>query len=249
MNGDAVNPFLCAFGILVGPSFIAVSGFASPASPTSLPLKTLPREAAARFDSTRKTVTRIEGRNLLDELPDEAKRARSDPSAAAIAFVSTYRQTFRLIDPVTELRVLAVKPDELGFQHVRLAQVFRGLEVAGGEMLFHFNRDAALYLVTGSYIPTPALSELKPKLDKAAAVRAVAAELSAKGGNWPASLKIWPSPGGAGLLAYEVAASVALDKAWRVFVDARSGKILDRISTVYTASTIVPRPSPKPKTP
>lgn len=192
-------------------------------------------------------MTRIEGTNILRSLPDLARRAENDPGGAAIAFVSAYRAVFRLVDPARELKVSAVKLDELGFRHVRMEQVFHGLEVIHSELLFHFNRENALYLATGSYIPTPVLSETRPKLDHTAAVRAAAAELSTEAGNWPAVLKVWPSPDGAGLLAYEVAAPIGLSQAWRVFVDARSGKILDRISTIYTTSTTTSHRPPKPK--
>ncbi|MDP9004781.1 MAG: hypothetical protein M3N12_08320, partial [Verrucomicrobiota bacterium] len=77
-------------------------------------MKTLPRGAVVRFDETLKTVTRIEGKNLLVELPVEARRAQNDPGAAALAFVTAYRQTFRLVDPVSEVRLSPVKSDELG---------------------------------------------------------------------------------------------------------------------------------------
>ena len=228
---------------------IVLVTLAASASAALGPMKNLPPDVAVRFDSARKTISRIEGASILRTLPDLAKRSEDDPGGAAIAFVSTYRAIFRLTEPDKELRVSATNSDELGFRHVKLSQVFRGLEVVPGEMLFHFNRDGALYLVSASYIPTPAISDIQPMLDKAGAVRAVAAAFAAKAGNWPAVLKIWSSPNGAALLAYEVAASVALDKSWRVFVDARSGKILDRISTIHSSSSLTPPRAPKPKEP
>jgi Zn-dependent metalloprotease len=137
-----------------------------------------------------------------------------------------------------------VKRDELGFHHVRLAQVFRGIEVADGEMLFHFNRDAALYLVTAHYFPTPELPERKPKLNAAAAIRATAAALSAKPGAWPVALKIWLGPRATAKLAYEV---TALDRGWRIFVDASTGKILDRVPTNSSDTAASQRPiAPNP---
>ena len=205
----------------------------------ALPGKNLPGDCAVRFDEVRRTVTRVEGKNLLTGLQEAAIIGPRGHGAVAIAFVSAYRELFRLADPGHELRVAEEKLDELGSHHVRLAQHYADLEVAGGEMLLHFDRDAALYLVTANYIPTPALTDLQPKIEAAAAVRAAAALLSMTPSNWPAALKIWPSPAGAGILAYEVVAPLA-----RIFVDARSGKILERIPTIYTSKpTSSPRPS------
>lgn len=219
-----VVPFLTFFGV----SSLAWAG--------SGPMEHLPPDVNFRLEGAGGTVTRIEGSDILSAVPETAKRSEKDPVGAAIDFVSAYRSFFRLAEPSEELRVLAVKSDDLGFRHVKLSQVFRGLEVVPGEILFHFNRNGALYLVTGSYIPTPLISELKPVLGQAAAIDRAAAALSTHASNWPAVLKIWSSPAGHGFLAYEVSATVAADQAWRVFVDARSGKILDRVSTIYTSS-------------
>lgn len=201
----------------------------------------LPADARVRFDEKRRTIRTVEGKDLLASLPKIAAMSRRDPAAASIAFVAQHREVFRLTKPGEELKLDSVQRDDLRFRHVRFAQVFRGLEVANCEMRFHFNRDGALYRITGSYIPTPDLADVQPKLDRAAAVRAAASAVGGdRSANWPATLKIWPAQNGAAVLAYEVAATVAADRAWRVFVDADSGKILDRISTIHTAAPTDP---------
>ena len=224
--------------------------FAFAVSPVSSaePMKKLPANAAVEFNRARNTVARIEGGNLLEALPEHAGRARTDPAATSIAFVSAFRDVFRLSNAADELKTKAVQKDDLGFQHVRLQQVFRGLEVVHCGMIFHFNKEGALYLITGDYIATPTLQNVQPQLDSAAAVRAAASALGVERRDWPAELKIWASPDGRGMLAYEVAAAVAADQAWRVFVHADSGKILDRISTIYTTSGPQKQPA-RPKQP
>lgn len=194
-----------------------------------------PSDAVVRYDPTRKTILRSEAKDILQSVPAAQALARTDPAAAVLLFVAANRQAFRVSNPAVELRVRSIEPDELGFRHVRMAQFFHGLEVVQCELLFHFNRERALYLITGSYIATPRLETLQPKLSPALAARAAAKELKVPPADWPAKLKIWPGPGGAGLLAFEVQASIAIDQAWRIFIDANSGKILDRSSTVYTS--------------
>ena len=218
--------FCLALILLSHPAGAAIS----PPKMTTLP------GASVQLDPTRKTISRIEGKNLLQSLPSLAARVQRDPAAVAIEFVQAHRELFRLRQPARELKLKAVQADELGFRHVRLTQTFRGLEVIQSELIFHFNRENALYLINGSYLATPANVQTRPSLSAAAAARAVAVELKAKTANSPAVLKIWPSPGGFGVLAYEVAASVGPDQAWQVFVDAHTGKILDRISTIHTTS-------------
>ena len=202
---------------------------------------TLPPNFLVQLDPARQTVSRIEAKSRTLSHSDPTNLGTREPAAAALEFVSEHRQLFRLVDPPAELKTVKVQRDELGFHHVRFTQQFRELEVVHTDLLFHYNREGVLYLVTANYIPTPTETDLQPKLDRAAAIRAAAADVSAAPGDWPATLKIWAARSGAGILAYEVAASVAADKAWRVFVDANTGSILERISTVYTASTPAPR--------
>lgn len=199
-----------------------------------------PADVTVRLDEKRQTVRRIEGKDLLKALPGLATRSSSDPAGASVAFVAAHRDAFRLRNAASELKLDSVQRDELGFQHVRFRQVFRGLEVAGCEMRFHYDANGALYLVSASHIPTPSRRDVRPQLDKAAAIRAVASSLQARPADWPASLKIWPSPTGEGILAYEVAAALGPARAWRVFVDARSGRILQRISMIQTIPSTQP---------
>lgn len=207
------------------------------------PMTNLPADVAVEFNQTRNTVARIEGGDLLRALPEQARHPADDPARTSVAFVSAFRDVFRLAHAADELKTISVQRDDLGFQHVRLQQMFRGLEVVNCGLLFHFNRAGALYLVTGDYIPTPAVRDIQPKLGREAAIRAAAAALKTEGADWPATLKIWPAHDGTGILAYEIAASVAPDRAWRVFVDAQTGKILNRVSTVYTGSAAPSRNS------
>lgn len=209
----------------------------------------LPDSASVEFNRPRNTVARIEGGNLLEALPEHARQVGSDPAATSIRFVSAFRDVFRLGNASEELKTKSVQKDDLGFQHVRLQQVFRGLEVVHCGLIFHYNREGALYLITGDYIATPVLPNTQPQLDRSAAVRAAASALKAEQHDWPAELKIWASPDGRGVLAYEVAATIAADQAWRVFVDANSGKILDRLSTIYTSSAVPQTQPPPPKRP
>ena len=201
----------------------------------SASMQALPLDAKVRLDPARNIVRSVEGTNLLQSSPEIAALSSRDPAAAAVAFVGKYQEAFRLRSPETELKSTGVERDQLGFCHVRLAQMFRSLEVAQCEMRFHFNREGALYLISATHIPTPQLGSVQPSLDQPAAIRAAATALAAPAGDWPATLKIWASPDGQAFLAYEVAAAVGPASAWRVFVDAQSGKILQRISMIHSA--------------
>jgi Zn-dependent metalloprotease len=224
-------------------------GFALAASASAAPAtagKNLPTDARVRFDDARKTVSSIEGSDLLSSRSEIAALAKIDAASAAIAFVAANRELFGLTEPANELKLIAVQSDDLGYHHVKLRQTYRDLDVVSAQIVVHFDRGNALYLVNNSCIASPAL-DLKPKVDAAAATARVASDLNARTG--AAVLKIYPG-NGSGVLCYEISASAGPTRAWRVYVDANTGSILDKILTVQTSSSSAPQAnrSPAPST-
>ena len=165
----------------------------------------------------------------------EARRQR-DGSRAALLFIGRHAERFGLADPAGELAVLRNDGDGLGFQHVRLVQQFRGLPVLYAELIVHFDRDFRLYLLTGHYLPTPAMLDITPALTEASALTAAASAVpgAAPGcGGCSARLAVYPEEGHARLV-FQVKVNPGMLNAATVLVDAATGKILKTLSDIQT---------------
>lgn len=224
---------------MLAPAALVLAVARSPA------MSSLPHDVRVQYDPVRQTVQRMEGGDLLRLAPAAAAMPRKDAAAVAVAFISELRRVFRLSDPASELKLTRVDKDELGFRHVRFGQTYSGLEVASADLIVHFNAAGELYLVTGSYVPTPEKVSTRPKIDASSARTAAAAALHTGARDWPAQLVVWPARGGRVHLAYQVNATAGPAEAWRVFIDAGTGAVLEKISTIQTARGANPR-SAKP---
>ncbi len=63
---------------------------------------------------------------------------------ATLAFLGKYRALYKMVDPMTELTLLRDERDELLNTHVRMQQVVEGIQVRGGELIAHFDKEGAL---------------------------------------------------------------------------------------------------------
>ncbi len=89
---------------------------------------------------------------------------RGSEVSEALKFFDNNKGAYRIADPVKELLVKRIDEDELGMQHIRFQQYYKGLKVIGGEMVVHYNRSGELTTVNGLYEPgidlatTPSIS-------------------------------------------------------------------------------------------
>ena len=155
-------------------------------------------------------------------------------SDTAMRFLDVYRKDFRLNDPLSELVLKRSETDSLGYQYVRLEQVFRGLSVVGAELLLQFDAENRLNLIQGGYVPTP---DIDPKVHRYSASDALALGKNEIGTDYEISgpdLVIFPQPDGSSVLAYEMKFSRGLSQGWRLILDANDGSVLSKVSTRHT---------------
>lgn len=198
----------------------------------------LPEDAVESRNPKDGSLFSLKARNLsvsLEPCPDfAALRARGDEAEAALLFIERHAAAFRLAEPRAELSIVRVERDELGFQHVRLAQRFQGLPVLNAELIAHFDRDFRLYLINGRYIPTPAGLKTEAAISVADASSEAARAVAGKPmdcGDCKADLAIYPEQSGARLV-YVVKVNRKQINAWSVIIDATSGKFLEKISDI-----------------
>ncbi|MBO7687137.1 MAG: M4 family metallopeptidase, partial [Kiritimatiellae bacterium] len=99
-------------------------------------------------------------------------------------------------DPAASLAVRRADVDGLGFTHVRLRQVYNGIEVDGRELIVHLNAAGDVYEVNGEFLEGLSLGT-KPTISAAAAATAAVKAAKAEGAKSPsaqaadATLVVW----------------------------------------------------------
>ena len=71
--------------------------------------------------------------------------------ATAMEFFESNRTSFKMSDPITELKASRIDKDPIGMQHVRFRQSYNGVRVFGGDLIAHFSTDGVLKTVNGNY--------------------------------------------------------------------------------------------------
>ena len=205
-------------------------------------MPSLPVDAKIIHDETNHTIIFLKGRNLSAALESDANfrqiQAKNDAVAIAKAFIDAYCEEFRLMDPVTELAAASVITDDLGLTHVRFQQIYREIPVSASEIIVHLDRDKHVYLVNGRYIPTPDHLNIQPHITLSDAEAVVAKHLERDHTDCPrcaTNLIILPKPGNGTLLAFRVEALIRADEGWIYFIDAHSGLIIERQTTIRSS--------------
>jgi Zn-dependent metalloprotease len=156
------------------------------------------------------------------------------PADVALEFMSEQRALFKLDDPRSETRVMAASHDNAGRRHVRLQQVYQGVPLWGKEILVHLQADNSVYLVQGSYQPTPHRFDTSSAISEEQALAAVRADLQlSEDVAAQSELIIYTNEAGEILLAYKIDIAPTLDQRWIYFVDAQNGGIAHRINNIH----------------
>lgn len=159
-------------------------------------------------------------------------RPAGSPEDVALGFITQYKRQFRLQNPGEELQCLSVAGDELGMIHIRFQQIYSGISIWGGEMNVHLGKDNTVYLVQGRYIPTPVTISIQPLLNSSQALDILSHEASLPRDSLnPKKLElvIYQNVNTSALLTYTIGLP-----GWVYFIDAASGRVVDRIATRYT---------------
>lgn len=201
--------------------------------------QSLPKDAQIIRDETNDTITFLIGRNLSSAIESEACfrqfQENNDAEAIAKAFINAYREEFRLIDPHSELMAASVVTDDLGLTHVKLRQAFHDIPVSASEVIVHLDRENHVYLVNGRYVPTPQDLNVQPGITPSDAEAAAAKHLGRDPADCPqceTTLVILPKAGSSPQLAFRMEALIRADEGWIYFIDAHSGLIIERQTSI-----------------
>lgn len=240
----AIVLVFCTYSILSGCSERKVETNGDKKKPFNHAMDlTLPNDAEIRRDLNNGTVTFLKAKNLSEGLEqDDAfsglqKANRYDEITRT--FLSAYRIAFKLEHPADEFVVKKITTDDLGLKHVRFKQVFSRIPIWGSEIIIHLDQSNHVYLMQGRYIPTPSKLDITPVLSNDEVLRIVAENLEGKEferDNSQPVLVVFVTEDNKPHLAYQVQAAISLIEGWKFFVDAKTGVILGKISSVYTGN-------------
>jgi len=143
----------------------------------------------------------------------------------------------RLLTPQDEAQATGVVVDTDGTEHVHFNRRHRGLRVVGGDFLIHNGAGGILKETTSNLAGDPSRLNLLPDLTAEAAVRS-AQGLAPKADTKGVELVILAHER-APTLAYEVVTSdPSAPQELHVFIDARTGAVLDKWDGIETAAAV-----------
>jgi cysteine-rich repeat protein len=178
---------------------------------------------------------------------DSKASVLTDRHARALAFLNEHRSAFGLRAPSDELELLSDATDPFGFPHVRYRQVHNGVPVFGSDVRVHFDRTNRLVAVSATTVPVGALDlAASVPADRAAWFAENVVRGSIRSGQAAPNVEalepeltvfrtgLIQGVEGRNHLAYDIEV-VADDGSVRqfVFIDAHTGKLLDRIEGIH----------------
>ena len=186
---------------------------------------------------------------------DLVPKDHGQPNGKAKGFLKQYGAILGVADADSDLVETATSTDELGATHVTYEQQYNGLPVYGGIVKVHVDAAGDLTAVNGTIVPAIDLST-DPRLsaDQATskAIAAVVADPPGSSDDGQAKLKekdlraeksqlqvyrtgLVKGDAGTNVLAYEVVVTNGSSVRDAVFVDANTGKIVNRYTMVDNA--------------
>lgn len=187
----------------------------------------------------------ISGEVSLPALELRGQPAEVQP---AYAYLEALKKELRIETPVEEFEVLRVDADQLGYQHVRLQQVYQGVKVYGSELIVH-TRQGQPFVLNGRHYPTPVIERMEPALDRAAAQELAMADIARhttvralspqerqllSGPPVEADLVIYfpEAQEASAVLAWQLTIVPHLGERWSYLLDAGTGAVLQKYSHV-----------------
>ena len=177
--------------------------------------------------------------------------SRASAQAQVSAFFNEYGNLFGISHAQNELTLRNTATDALGMTHLSYQQVYQGVPVFGSGLNVHLGNDSAVVAVNGTFVPSvdvrvsPSLSAEAAAetavnsvaLENSIAAKISSSDISAVSTNLTVfRAGLLQAVAGSTHLAYEVEVANSVGTIRElIFVDAHSGKIIDRIGLIHTA--------------
>ncbi|MDO9256390.1 MAG: M4 family metallopeptidase [Bacteroidales bacterium] len=165
-------------------------------------------------------------------------------------YLTALQQVLEISNPSSEFEIVKSEYDEIGMQHIKLAQKFMGIPVYGGEIYLH-KRNGSIDLFNGNSYPTPSINSVVPVIAESFASESAISDLSSRTSvrellpnektflsyNGPQSELVIYHKGGfldAGKLTWHITVRPNFIERWEYFVDAKSGEIIHQYNNTQS---------------
>jgi bacillolysin len=179
------------------------------------------------------TPSQIKGASLQPAFIGPARPGSDQNLETARAFLHANRGLLLLADPDTELVLRTRQTDELGREHLRFRQEYKGLAVWPAELIVHLTPSGNVDLLDGAFVPTPQV-ETTPSILAPQAIDKAKLKLAA---DQPAvanstELIVYGPLDRPARLAWKFDLVAGLAQAWSCVIDAHDGTVLAHFSLV-----------------
>jgi bacillolysin len=170
-----------------------------------------------------------------------AKKFSSSTSTEALNYLKENQGKTGITNPDKNLKVKSIQKDELGMTHVRFNQSINGVSVEGAEIIVHFNNNNEVVSVNGrmNQTITDAAVDTSVSLSSEEALGVSLSSVNAPDEltyEPTAELVVFPFDG-ENRTAYKVNVNFMGDEPgnWFVFVDAKTGEVIDKYNGLMHA--------------
>jgi Zn-dependent metalloprotease len=169
---------------------------------------------------------------------------------ACYNYLGELKKAMRISDPANEFTELAVWSDDLDMVHYKMQQYYEGIKVYGGQVILH-GTEGMINKINGTYFPTPDLTDLIPTIDKKQAIETAVENLSQATSykelnEKNKTLLEYQGPEAELIiyhnlrdltseqLAYRITIRPNVIEHWAVYVDAKSGSVINKYNMTCT---------------
>ncbi|UOR13037.1 M4 family metallopeptidase [Halobacillus amylolyticus] len=172
----------------------------------------------------------------------QAEKQNASNAAAAVSHLKKNQEKYKIKNPKSSFKPGQVKKDDLGMTHVNLQQTKNGVPVEGSEVIVHYDEENTVQSVSGHFNHSveEASISTEPTLSKTEALNKAKNVVDA-----PENLSYTPSSelviypyNDTNQLAYKVNVNFLGKNPgnWFVFVDAKSGQVIDKYNALMHAN-------------
>ncbi|MCA0363950.1 MAG: M4 family metallopeptidase [Bacteroidetes bacterium] len=179
------------------------------------------------------------------------KKARKSFAESGNEFFKAHKNDLKIDNPALEFLKIEETTDEIGRNHLKYQQRFKGVNIYGGESMVHTNELGYAEFLTGKVYPTPKINTIA-QIDAKSAIAACYQDLGKttiiqnkglvggllKTETEQSELVIIPE-GGKEFLAYHITVRPNMLERWVYFIDANTGKVLDKYNHTCSLDGVV----------
>jgi Zn-dependent metalloprotease len=89
-------------------------------------------------------------------------RSTESYQQAAFSFMNDIKRGMHIEKPEEEFQAVLFWNDDLGADHIKMQQYYKGVKVYGGQVILH-GKDGLINKMNGTYFPTPKINDLNPQ--------------------------------------------------------------------------------------